>query len=77
MLQKMESDGLMLRSGTDMDKRVKHLKLSEMGTQLCNDLTPVVEKFKNDTIAGIDPDALQIMKKVLNAMVENAQKKDD
>jgi DNA-binding MarR family transcriptional regulator len=74
MLQKLEADGLMLRSGKDTDKRVKHLKLTEKGIRLCDDLTPVVEKFKNDTIAGIDPEALQIMERVLNTMVENAQK---
>jgi DNA-binding MarR family transcriptional regulator len=74
MLHKMEADGFMLRSGNDTDKRVKHLKLTEKGMRLCTDLTPLVEEFKNDTIAGIDPEELQMMKRVLNTMVENAQK---
>jgi len=74
MLQKMEVNGLMFRTGKDTDKRVKHLKLTEKGVQLCNDLTPVAEQFKNDTISGIDPEELQIMKRVLNTMVKNTQK---
>jgi len=75
MLQKMEADGLMLRSGNELDKRVKHLKLSDKGIQLCRELTPVAEKFKNDTIAEIDAEDLLTMKKVLNTMVKNSQKK--
>ncbi|MBE6828592.1 MAG: MarR family transcriptional regulator [Ruminococcaceae bacterium] len=75
LLQKLEQDGLLVRSGTDADKRVKHLLLSEKGARLCCDLIPVAEKFKNDTIEGISEEDLQTLKDTLEVMVKNAQKK--
>ncbi|MNW54041.1 Transcriptional regulator SlyA [compost metagenome] len=74
LLQKLESEGFLNRSGIHRDKRVKQLELSEKGVQVYLDLLPVAEKFKNDTIAGISEDDLQTFKNVLNIMVSNASK---
>lgn len=72
LLQKMESDGYLYRSSINIDKRVKQLKLTEKGAQICEALLPVAEKFKNDTIAGVSQEDLQTLKDALNTMVENA-----
>ncbi len=76
LLQKIEQDGLLERSGNEMDKRVKRLLLTERGTRLCCDILPVVEKFKEDTIAEVSEEDLQTLKDVLSRMVANAQKKE-
>ncbi|MGD1818771.1 MAG: MarR family winged helix-turn-helix transcriptional regulator, partial [Pleomorphochaeta sp.] len=51
MLQKMEFDGLLYRSGNDNDKRIKCLKLTDKGTKEFLKLLPIVENFKNHTIS--------------------------
>ncbi|MBK5242245.1 MAG: MarR family transcriptional regulator [Clostridium sp.] len=71
LLQKMEYDSFLCRTGCTKDKRVKYLKLTQNGVKACVDLMPIVEKFKNDAVVGIDEDILQIFKKVLNKMTEN------
>lgn len=75
LLQKMESEGCLRRIGTHMDKRVKQLELTDKGIQICLDLMPIAEKFKNDTVAGISEDDLQTFQDVLSMMVQNASKK--
>jgi MarR family transcriptional regulator for hemolysin len=74
LLQKLETDGLLLRSGTQADRRVKQLQLSDKGVLLYLDLLPVVEKFKDDIISNISEKDLQAFKHVLGVMVENALK---
>lgn len=74
LLQKLESEGFLNRSGIHTDKRVKRLELSEKGIQVYLDLLPVAEKFKNDTIASISEDDLLTFKNVLNIMVSNVLK---
>ncbi|MEK4209336.1 MarR family winged helix-turn-helix transcriptional regulator [Paenibacillus sp. FSL R10-2788] len=73
LLQKLEYDGLIYRSATNSDKRVKQLELSDKGVKVCLDLMPIAEKFKNDTIAGISKDDLETFKHVLSIMVENTK----
>ncbi|MGE4485360.1 MAG: MarR family winged helix-turn-helix transcriptional regulator [Oscillospiraceae bacterium] len=77
LLQEMEQDGLVTRSGSDTDKRVRFPSLTEKGERICTELIPVVEKFKNDTIAGISREDLDVLTRTLGKMVENAQKKNN
>lgn len=74
LLQALEAKGYLQRSGTDEDKRVKQLELTAKGTQVYLDMLPVVEKFKNDTIAGISQKDLGILKEALSTMIKNALK---
>jgi DNA-binding MarR family transcriptional regulator len=74
LLQKMEFGGFLCRSGCNQDKRIKYLKLTNKGTREFLELMPIVEKFKNDTIAGICEKDLHIYIKVLNKMIENTLK---
>ncbi|MGD1817285.1 MAG: MarR family winged helix-turn-helix transcriptional regulator [Pleomorphochaeta sp.] len=71
MLQKMEFDGFLYRSGNDNDKRIKCLKLTDKGTKEFLKLLPIVENFKNHTISGISEEDLQTFNNVLNKMIEN------
>jgi DNA-binding MarR family transcriptional regulator len=72
LIQKMEQENILTSFGTDEDKRIKQLALTGKGIRLFHDLLPVAEKFKNDTIAGIGEEDLQILKNTLNTMVSNA-----
>lgn len=74
LIQKLESEGFLNRSGLHTDKRVKQLELSERGVQVYLDLLPIAEKFKDETIASISENDLQTFKKVLSIMVANASK---
>jgi len=74
MLQKMESDGYLLRDGSNKDKRVKYLKLSDKGTKEFLKLMPIVEQFKDNTISNIKEEDLHTFTKVLNQMIENTLK---
>ncbi len=72
LIQKMEGEDLLTRSGAKGDKRIKQLCLTEKGIRLCRELLPVAEKFMYDTIAGISQEDLQTLKNALDKMVSNA-----
>lgn len=74
LLQKLELDGLLCRSGTTADKRIKQLELSEKGIKLCCELIPVAENFKSNTVYGISEEDLQTFKRVLELMTKNTLK---
>lgn len=74
VLQTLETAGYLHRLGSDGDKRKKYLELTEKGAQVCRDMVLVAENFKNNTIAGISEEELQIFKNVLNIMINNASK---
>lgn len=74
LIQKMELDGFLQRTDCYKDKRKKYLKLTEKGVEIYFRLMPVVEKFKEDTVSGIDEQDLATLKNVLNKMTENALK---
>ena len=77
MIQKMEYDGFICRSGCHNDKRKKYLKLTEKGSKIYLELLPVVEKFKDDTIADISDEDLKVFKSVIEKMVENTLREDN
>jgi DNA-binding MarR family transcriptional regulator len=72
LLQKLEYEGMVRRETSKEDKRVNFIYLTESGTKLCVKLTPIVEKFKDNIIRGISLDDLEILKRSLDKMVENA-----
>lgn len=74
LIQKMEMENIIATFGTEDDKRIKQLILTDKGISLFHELLPVAEKFKNDTIAGINEEDLQTLKNTLNTMVSNALK---
>ena len=74
LLQTLETKGYLLRSGTNIDKRIKQLELTEDGMTLYRNSLPAAEGFKNDTIAGISEQDLETMKRVLDIMIKNSLK---
>jgi MarR family transcriptional regulator, transcriptional regulator for hemolysin len=74
LLQKLDAEGFLNRIGTQTDKRVKQLELTAKGEQVCLELIPIAENFKNNTVQGISEEDLQTFKRVLNVMTQNATK---
>jgi DNA-binding MarR family transcriptional regulator len=74
LLQKLELDGLLRRSGTTADKRIKQLELSDKGIKVCTELIPIAENFKSNTVHGIPEEDLQTFKRVLALMTKNTLK---
>lgn len=74
LTRELEQEGIVFRMGSDTDKRIKRLLLTEKGERVYQEMLPVAETFKNDTISGIGSEELQTLKDVLNKMVENAQR---
>lgn len=72
LIQKMKQENILTFFGTDEDKRIKRLVLTDKGVCLFHKMLPVAEKFRNDTISGISEEDLQIFKDTLNIMVSNA-----
>ena len=74
LLQVLESERYVKRVSSEDDKREKDIILLAKGQEKVEDLMPVVEKFKNDIVEGIDEEELETTKKVLEKMVKNAKK---
>lgn len=70
----MEYDGYLDRKQEDHDLRIKTLTLTEKGKKLYKKLEPIVVKFKDDTVAGIDENELSVIRSVLDQMVANVLK---
>ncbi|MBA9084334.1 DNA-binding MarR family transcriptional regulator [Fontibacillus solani] len=71
LLQKLEFENLLYRSGSNTDKRIKQLELTAKGQQICLALIPTAESFKNYTVRGIPEEDLQTFQRVLNTMIHN------
>ena len=71
LLQTLEAKGYLDRLGTEQDKRVKQLGLTEEGTKVYLNIIPVVEGFKTNTISGISKEDLETIIRVLDQMMNN------
>lgn len=74
MVQIIEQRGYLERGDVAGDKRRKTVSLTEEGERVYQETLPVAEKFKDDCVAGVDEENLQLIKDALAKMVENARK---
>ncbi len=74
LIQKLELSGLLHRSETLEDKRIKQLQLSSKGVNVYHELLPIAENFKKHTVQGISEEDLQTFKHVLETMTKNTIK---
>lgn len=73
LLDRLERDGMVIRSPHESDRRVTLVRLTENGDALIRKLIPYGDAFNNDLTAGIDQQDLVIFEKVLSKMIENTQ----
>lgn len=73
LLQKLELDGLLYRSVSSEDKRIKQLELSVKGSEVYHELLPIAEKFMNNVIEGISEEDLQTFMKVMEIATKKSK----
>lgn len=71
LLDRMERDGLIIRTTVAEDRRVRHLMLTPKGRKLTEKLTSVAEQFKEDAIKDLSEEELDTFKFVLATMIKN------
>jgi len=73
LLDRLERDGMVIRSPHESDRRVTLVRLTENGDELIRKLIPYGDAFNNDLTAGIDQEELMVFERVLNKMIENTK----
>lgn len=74
LIDRMEKEGYVKREKHESDRRITYIRLTDVGRQRNKDLMPFGEDFNNTIIRDITEEDLDIFKKVLNKLVENAEK---
>lgn len=73
LIDRMEKEGYVQREKDTKDKRITYIFLTELGKKLRKKLLPFGEEFNNLISKDISDEDMQIFKKVLNKLVENAE----
>lgn len=73
LIHEMELQELLSRSCSSADRRVRYLALTEEGERLYQEGLPIVEQFKDDAVAGISQEYLDILTDTLAKMVNNVK----
>lgn len=71
LIDRMEKEELVIRKKNDNDRRITSIFLTDKGIILRNKLLPLGEQFQKDATIGISSEELDILKKVLEKMVNN------
>lgn len=71
LIDRMEKEELVIRKKNDNDRRITSIFLTDKGITLRNKLLPLGEQFQKDATIGISSEELDILKKVLEKMVNN------
>lgn len=64
----MEREGLIKRHGSETDRRVKHLHLTEAGKQAVKNIRSHAEGLRKELLTGLDEDRLSVAIEVLNTV---------
>lgn len=72
MVDKLEREGYIARVGSQSDRRVKYLVLTDTGLNLYSETLPLVEHYKKDMTDGLSPEEEDIVKRALVIMEQNA-----
>lgn len=74
LLQQLEEEEYIIRRIPYSDKREKLISLSKKGKACFIKTNSIVKKFKDDIVGGISEQDLEVLKKSIEKMVENAEK---
>jgi DNA-binding MarR family transcriptional regulator len=69
-LQKMETEGLITRVACMEDQRCIHVKITELGKSMLEDGKKHVHELELEFTENIDPEELEITKKILHKLIE-------
>ncbi|MCS5421372.1 MULTISPECIES: MarR family winged helix-turn-helix transcriptional regulator [Psychrilyobacter] len=73
LVDRMEKEGYVRRKKDIKDRRITYICLTELGKKLRKELLPFGEEFSKLITRDISHEEIEIFKKVLNKLVENAQ----
>lgn len=62
----MEQEGLLKRCGSETDRRVKHLHLSEAGKKVVENIRSYAADLRKELLAGVSQDEIKTALMVLN-----------
>lgn len=71
LVDRMERDGLIRRVGSQQDKRVNELELTEFGLQRIDELLPIGEHFNEILLNGITDEEQEVFERVLAKLLAN------
>lgn len=71
LIDNLEKKELVYRTVDDADKRVKRVDLTEKGKKLIPELKSVSQEALDEAFTGVNPNDLQVFKKVLSEIVKN------
>lgn len=72
LIERLERDGLVIRTRSDIDRRIICLTLSKTGKEVITNLLPLGVEFSNLIIKDIPADDLKIFNIIMDKMLENA-----
>lgn len=70
VLERMETKGLIVRSGDKQDKRVKILHLSPKGTTALKEVEPMARRAQERILGPLAPEDREIFMRMLSQLVE-------
>ena len=73
LIDRMEQDGLVNRSSVPGDRRALKADLSEKGVLMRGNVLTAVDEMTRQAFAGIAPEEMEIIKKALRKVLENAR----
>jgi DNA-binding MarR family transcriptional regulator len=71
LLDRMEEEGLIIRTQVKEDRRVKYIKLTPKGKERIEELLPEGQKMSELFSMGITEEEIQVFKRVLDKFIEN------
>ena len=71
LLDRMESEDLIIRIQTKEDRRIKYIKLTPKGKEKIEELLPEGQKMSEFFSIGITEDEIEVFKRVLQKFEEN------
>ena len=74
LIDRMERDGLVVRSANPNDRRAQHIHLSESGYDLREPVTSVVDRTLSNVLDGVSAEELTHTIGVLRQILENARR---
>ena len=77
LLDRMERDGLVVRSPDPSDRRAYRINLTEEGRRVKKPVAKTTQKILDKVFAGISPEELDQTAGLLRRVLENANKGED
>jgi MarR family transcriptional regulator for hemolysin len=71
LLDNLEAQGCIERVTVETDRRAKRIALTEEGMRQATEVEGIVDRFRAEINKGIDPDEIEIMRKVMAQMTRN------